>query len=113
MTLPMAAPKTCSALVSWKKKAVDVGSALVGKASRGAVVRLQLKVHDSVIRDVKFRALGDSAVANGFLAEMITGRSLEEAERLASAESKSSGAALVKQAIQVAVADYMKKHESA
>merc|ERR550525_455196 len=61
-----------------------VGTALVGKASCGDVIKLQVKVEDNVITDAKFKTFGcGSAIASSSLAtEMIIGKKINEAEQL-------------------------------
>merc|ERR1719251_790195 len=69
---------------SLNKNDVDVGTALVGKASCGDVIKLQVKVEEGVIKDAKFKTFGcGSAIASSSLAtEMIIGKPVDEAEKL-------------------------------
>merc|ERR1712032_1161758 len=59
----------------------NVGTALVGKAACGDVIKLQVKIEDGVIEDAKFKTFGcGSAIASSSLAtELIKGKSVEEA----------------------------------
>merc|ERR1719230_1564492 len=43
---------------SLDKKDKNVGTALVGKASCGDVIKLQVEVEDGVIKDAKFKTFG-------------------------------------------------------
>merc|ERR1719223_451812 len=69
---------------SLNKEDASVGTALVGKASCGDVIKLQVKVEDGVITDAKFKTFGcGSAIASSSLAtEMVIGRPVEEAAQL-------------------------------
>merc|ERR1719251_704041 len=69
---------------SLNKNDADVGTALVGKASCGDVIKLQVKVEDGVIKDAKFKTFGcGSAIASSSLAtEMIIGQHVDEAAKL-------------------------------
>lgn len=74
-------------------KSKNVGSAVVGKASCGDVIKLQIEVDDSTgkIKDAKFKTFGcGSAIASSSLVtEMIKGKSLNEAERITNKEISS------------------------
>merc|ERR1719446_537566 len=102
------------------KESVDVGTALVGKASCGDVIKLQVKVEDGVIKDAKFKTFGcGSAIASSSLAtEMIIGKPVDEAEKLKNTDISSHlklppvkihCSVLAEEAIQAAIADYKKK----
>merc|ERR1711970_933429 len=70
---------------SLDKTKSNVGTGLVGKASCGDVIKLQVEVgDDGVITDAKFKTFGcGSAIASSSLAtEMIIGKPIDEAERL-------------------------------
>jgi len=102
-----------------------VGTALVGKASCGDVIKLQVRVEDNVIKDAKFKTFGcGSAIASSSLAtEMIIGKNVNEAEQLKNTDISSHlklppvkihCSVLAEEAIQAAIADYrMKNSESA
>eukprot|EP00918_Siedleckia_nematoides_P072257 GHVU01157784.1.p1 GENE.GHVU01157784.1~~GHVU01157784.1.p1 ORF type:complete len:160 (-),score=37.06 GHVU01157784.1:46-525(-) len=66
---------------SLNKNDLNVGTAIVGKASCGDVIKLQVKVENDVIKDVKFKTFGcGSAIASSSLAtEYIKGMKLDEA----------------------------------
>lgn len=103
----------------------SVGTALVGKASCGDVIKLQVKVSkDGVIEDAKFKTFGcGSAIASSSLTtEMIIGKSVEDAQKLKNSDISSHlklppvkihCSVLAEEAIQAAIADYKKKQESA
>merc|ERR1719245_65808 len=97
-----------------------VGTALVGKASCGDVIKLQVKVKDGVIEDAKFKTFGcGSAIASSSLAtEMIIGKPIDEAAQLSNTDISSHlklppvkihCSVLAEEAIQAAIADYKKK----
>eukprot|EP00435_Cladocopium_sp_Y103_P064813 s419_g26.t1 len=68
---------------SLDKEDSNVGSALVGKASCGDVIKLQVKVSkDGVIEDAKFKTFGcGSAIASSsYATEMIIGQKVDEAQ---------------------------------
>eukprot|EP00405_Crypthecodinium_cohnii_P002478 CAMPEP_0194746714 /NCGR_PEP_ID=MMETSP0323_2-20130528/687_1 /TAXON_ID=2866 ORGANISM="Crypthecodinium cohnii, Strain Seligo" /NCGR_SAMPLE_ID=MMETSP0323_2 /ASSEMBLY_ACC=CAM_ASM_000346 /LENGTH=176 /DNA_ID=CAMNT_0039659401 /DNA_START=99 /DNA_END=629 /DNA_ORIENTATION=- len=102
-----------------------VGSALVGKASCGDVIKLQVKVDKhGIIEDAKFKTFGcGSAIASSSLAtEMIIGKPVEEASRLKNTDISSHlklppvkihCSVLAEEAIQSAIADYKHKHRTA
>ena len=62
----------------------DVGTALVGKASCGDVIKLQVQVRDGIVIDAKFKTFGcGAAIASSSLAtEMVIGKSVEMAATL-------------------------------
>mmetsp|Transcript_17171 Transcript_17171/g.36906 ORF Transcript_17171/g.36906 Transcript_17171/m.36906 type:complete len:159 (-) Transcript_17171:151-627(-) len=103
----------------------NVGSALVGKASCGDVIKLQLKVgKDGVIEDAKFKTFGcGSAIASSSLAtEMIIGKPVDEASLLKNTDISSHlklppvkihCSVLAEEAIQAAIADYKQKQAAA
>lgn len=104
-----------------KKK--NVGSALVGKASCGDVIKLQIEVAEDgkTIKDAKFKTFGcGSAIASSSLAtEMIIGQDLSEAEKLKNTDISSHlnlppikvhCSVLAEEAIQMAIEDYKKKN---
>merc|ERR1712038_769181 len=109
---------------SLNKNDADVGTALVGKASCGDVIKLQVKVEDGVIKDAKFKTFGcGSAIASSSLAtEMIIGRPIDEAESISNADISSHlklppvkihCSVLAEEAIQAAIADYKTKNVQA
>mmetsp|Transcript_67497 Transcript_67497/g.135561 ORF Transcript_67497/g.135561 Transcript_67497/m.135561 type:complete len:158 (-) Transcript_67497:202-675(-) len=105
---------------SMNKDEDGVGTALVGKASCGDVIKLQVKVEDGVIKDAKFKTFGcGSAIASSSLAtEMIIGKPVDEAAQLKNTDISSHlklppvkihCSVLAEEAIQAAIADYKKK----
>mmetsp|Transcript_18321 Transcript_18321/g.39129 ORF Transcript_18321/g.39129 Transcript_18321/m.39129 type:complete len:168 (+) Transcript_18321:114-617(+) len=110
---------------SLDKGDADVGSALVGKASCGDVIKLQVKVgKDGIIEDAKFKTFGcGSAIASSSLAtEMIIGKPVEEASQLKNTDISSHlklppvkihCSVLAEEAIQAAIADYKQKQSKA
>eukprot|EP00931_Biecheleriopsis_adriatica_P102856 TRINITY_DN77768_c0_g1_i1.p1 TRINITY_DN77768_c0_g1~~TRINITY_DN77768_c0_g1_i1.p1 ORF type:complete len:155 (+),score=42.31 TRINITY_DN77768_c0_g1_i1:85-549(+) len=106
------------------KKDASVGTALVGKASCGDVIKLQVKIKDGVIEDAKFKTFGcGSAIASSSLAtEMIIGQPIEEAAKLKNTDIsqhlklppvKIHCSVLAEEAVQAAIEDYKKKHAAA
>mmetsp|Transcript_96815 Transcript_96815/g.172260 ORF Transcript_96815/g.172260 Transcript_96815/m.172260 type:complete len:154 (+) Transcript_96815:66-527(+) len=103
------------------KKDQRVGTALVGKASCGDVIKLQVKVsEDGVIEDAKFKTFGcGSAIASSSLAtEMIIGQKIDEAAKIQNTDIsahlklppvKIHCSVLAEEAIQAAIADYQQK----
>eukprot|EP00929_Paragymnodinium_shiwhaense_P036991 TRINITY_DN19783_c0_g2_i1.p2 TRINITY_DN19783_c0_g2~~TRINITY_DN19783_c0_g2_i1.p2 ORF type:complete len:175 (-),score=53.79 TRINITY_DN19783_c0_g2_i1:218-742(-) len=99
----------------------NVGTALVGKASCGDVIKLQIKVgDDGVIQDAKFKTFGcGSAIASSSLAtEMIIGKPMEEAETIQNTDLSSflklppvkiHCSVLAEEAIKTAIEDYKTK----
>eukprot|EP00914_Ancora_sagittata_P023450 GHVO01046402.1.p1 GENE.GHVO01046402.1~~GHVO01046402.1.p1 ORF type:complete len:160 (+),score=22.06 GHVO01046402.1:181-660(+) len=66
---------------SLDKKDPNVGTAVVGKAACGDVIKLQVQVKNDIIQDVKFKTFGcGSAIASSsYASELIKGRTTEEA----------------------------------
>mmetsp|Transcript_52951 Transcript_52951/g.97970 ORF Transcript_52951/g.97970 Transcript_52951/m.97970 type:complete len:159 (-) Transcript_52951:172-648(-) len=109
---------------SLDKNESGVGTALVGKASCGDMIKLQLKVEDGVIKDAKFKTFGcASAIASSSLAtEMVKGKSLDYASSLKNTDISSElklppvkihCSVLAEEAIKSAIEDYKKKHPEA
>jgi nitrogen fixation NifU-like protein len=101
-----------------KKK--SVGSAIVGKASCGDVIKLSIEVKDGKIEDAKFKTFGcGSAIASSSLAtEMIIGRSVSDASAIKNSEIanhlslppvKVHCSVLAEEAIQAAIKNYQEK----
>lgn len=100
----------------------SVGTAVVGKAACGDVIRLQVRVEDDKIKDVKFKTFGcGSAIASSsYASEMITGMSLKDALAVKSTDVarhlslppvKLHCSLLAEDAIHRAIQDYKKKKE--
>mmetsp|Transcript_29171 Transcript_29171/g.47172 ORF Transcript_29171/g.47172 Transcript_29171/m.47172 type:complete len:155 (-) Transcript_29171:71-535(-) len=106
---------------SLDKEDSNVGSALVGKASCGDVIKLQVKVSkDGVIEDAKFKTFGcGSAIASSsYATEMIIGQNVDEASKIKNTDIsahlklppvKIHCSVLAEEAIQAAIADYKEK----
>jgi nitrogen fixation protein NifU and related proteins len=99
----------------------SVGTGMVGAPSCGDVMKLQIKVKDDIIEDVKFKTYGcGSAIASSsMVTEMIKGMSLEEAQAVKNSDIveelelppvKIHCSVLAESAIKAAIADYRKKH---
>lgn len=113
-------PRNVGKLDSTKK---SVGTALVGKASCGDVIKLQIDVgEDGKITDAKFKTFGcGSAIASSSLAtEMVIGKDVSEAAKLKNTDISSHlslppvkihCSVLAEEAIQAAIEDYKKKNE--
>merc|ERR1712031_73995 len=97
--------------------------ALVGKASCGDVIKLQVEVETGVIEDAKFKTFGcGSAIASSSLAtELIKGKTTEEAMGFKNTDIsghlklppvKIHCSLLAEEAIHAAVQDYEKKKEN-
>ena len=100
------------------------GTGTVGNAKCGDIMKMDIKVEDNVITDVKFKTFGcAAAIATSSMAtEMVKGKTVDEALELtnkAVAEAldglppvKMHCSLLAEQAIHAAVDDYKKKHLS-
>ena len=98
------------------------GTGTVGNAKCGDIMKMDIKVEDNVITDVKFKTFGCcAAIATSSMAtEMVKGQTVDEALSLtnkAVAEAldglppvKMHCSLLAEQAIHAAVEDYQKKH---
>lgn len=62
----------------------NVGTAVVGKAACGDVVKLQVNIKDGIIKDAKFKTFGcGSAIAStSYATELIIGKTTEEALKI-------------------------------
>merc|ERR1712032_139246 len=108
---------------SLDKQDAAVGTALVGKASCGDVIKLQVKVEDGIIKDAKFKTFGcGSAIASSSLAtEMIIGKPIDEATQLKNTDIsahlslppvKIHCSMLAEEAIKAAIDDYKNKQST-
>ena len=98
------------------------GTGTVGNAKCGDIMKMDIKVENGIIVDVKFKTFGCGAdIATSSMAtEMVKGKSIDEALQLtnkAVAEAldglppvKIHCSMLAEQAIHAAVEDYKKKH---
>ena len=101
------------------------GSGTVGNAKCGDIMKMDIKVEDGVITDVKFKTFGcGAAIATSSMAtEMVKGKTINEALQLtnqAVAEAldglppvKMHCSMLAEQAIHAAIDDYRKKNPNA
>ena len=101
------------------------GTGTVGNAKCGDIMKMDIKVENGIIVDVKFKTFGcGAAIATSSMAtEMVKGKSIDEALQLtnkAVAEAldglppvKMHCSMLAEQAIHAALEDYRKKHPEA
>ena len=101
------------------------GTGTVGNAKCGDIMKMDIKVENGVIVDVKFKTFGcGAAIATSSMAtEMVKGKTLEEALKLtnkAVAEAldglppvKMHCSVLAEEAIRAAIEDYRAKHPEA
>mmetsp|Transcript_35707 Transcript_35707/g.75742 ORF Transcript_35707/g.75742 Transcript_35707/m.75742 type:complete len:151 (+) Transcript_35707:77-529(+) len=105
---------------SMDKNDPDVGTALVGKAACGDVIKVQVRVEDGKVVDAKFKTFGcASAIASSSLAtEMIKGMTADEARQIKNTDISSylklppvkiHCSLLAEEAIHAALDDYQKK----
>ncbi|KAI5132932.1 iron-sulfur cluster assembly enzyme ISCU, mitochondrial [Nematocida ausubeli] len=105
---------------TFAKTVAGVGTGLVGAPACGDVMRLQIKVKDDIIEDVKIKTFGcGSAIASSSLAsEMIKGKSIYDAMNIKNTEIakelslppvKLHCSLLAEEAIKAAVEDYISK----
>ncbi|MDO4482936.1 MAG: Fe-S cluster assembly scaffold protein NifU [Clostridia bacterium] len=98
------------------------GSGTVGNPKCGDIMRMDIKVENNIIVDVKFKTFGcGAAIATSSMAtELVKGKTIEEALQLtnkAVAEAldglppvKMHCSMLAEEAIHAAIEDYQKKH---
>lgn len=69
---------------SFDKDEKNIGTSIVGKASCGDVIKLQLKIENNIIKDARFKAFGcGSAIASSsFATELIKGKTCDEALKI-------------------------------
>jgi nitrogen fixation NifU-like protein len=106
---------------SLDKNDPKVGTAIVGKASCGDMIKLQIKVEDDgTISDAKFKTFGcGSAIASSSLVtEMLRGKTIEDAGQIKNTDISSylklppvklHCSLLAEEAVQAALDDYQKK----
>lgn len=108
---------------SLDKTDIEVGTGLVGAPACGDVMKLQIKVKDDIIEDVKFKTFGcGTAIASSSLAsEWVKGKTIQEAleikntdivEHLALPPVKIHCSVLAEDAIRSAIKDYQEKQKS-
>ena len=107
---------------SFKKEEEGVGTGIVGAPECGDVMKLQIKVENDTIVDVKFKTFGcGSAIASSSLAtEWLKGKTVNEAGQIKNTEIvqelnlppvKIHCSVLAEDAIKAALNDYKKKAE--
>mmetsp|Transcript_47609 Transcript_47609/g.116729 ORF Transcript_47609/g.116729 Transcript_47609/m.116729 type:complete len:112 (+) Transcript_47609:181-516(+) len=98
----------------------NVGSALVGKAACGDVIKVHVRVEDGKVVDARFKTFGcGSAIASSsYATEIIKGKSAEEARQIKNTDISSylklppvkvHCSLLAEEAIHAALDDYQKK----
>jgi len=108
---------------SLDKNKKTVGTGLVGAPACGDVMKLQIEVEEGIIKDAKFKTFGcGSAIASSsFVTELLTGKSLQDAEKIKNSEIASELAlppvkihcsVLAEDAIKAAITDYQSKNDS-
>ncbi|MCG3777912.1 MAG: Iron-sulfur cluster assembly scaffold protein IscU [Nitrospira sp.] len=104
---------------SFKKDEEGVGTGMVGAPECGDVMKLQIKVHNDMIVDAKFKTFGcGSAIASSSLAtEWLKGKTIQEAQKIKNTDIvqelnlppvKIHCSVLAEDAIKAALADYQK-----
>ena len=104
---------------SFKKEEEGIGTGIVGAPECGDVMKLQIKVHNEMIVDAKFKTFGcGSAIASSSLAtEWLKVKSVEEAAQIKNTDIvqelnlppvKIHCSVLAEDAIKAALADYKK-----
>ena len=99
----------------------SVGTAIVGKASCGDVIKLQVKIKNDIIEDVKFKTFGcGSAIAStSYATQLIKGKSFEDALKIKNTDIakelnlppvKIHCSLLAEDAIKHSINDYKKKN---
>ncbi|EEA05707.1 FeS cluster assembly scaffold IscU domain-containing protein, putative [Cryptosporidium muris RN66] len=113
-------PRNVGTLPSDKK---NVGTAVVGKAACGDVVKLQVSIEDGVIRDAKFKTFGcGSAIASSsYVTELIKGKTPEDALKIKNTDIanylnlppvKLHCSLLAEDAVHLAIKDYQSKQST-
>ena len=113
-------PRNVGSLDKSKK---TVGTGLVGAPACGDVMKLQIEVEEGIIKDAKFKTFGcGSAIASSsFVTELLTGKSLEDAEKIKNSEIATELAlppvkihcsVLAEDAIKAAITDYQSKNNN-
>jgi len=98
----------------------SVGTGLVGAPACGDVMKLQIKVSDGVIEDVKFKTFGcgSAIAASSFVTEWLKGLTIDEAMRVDNGKIvkelslppvKVHCSVLAEDAVKAAIEDYKKK----
>ena len=107
---------------SLNKNDTNVGSALVGKAACGDVIKLDIKVDENnIITDSKFKTFGCAAAiaSSSVITELIKGRHVNEADKIKNTDISSylklppvkiHCSILAEEAMKEAINDYKKKN---
>ena len=107
---------------SFAKDEQYVGTGMVGAPACGDVMKLQIKVHDGIITDARFKTYGcGSAIASSSLVtEWVKGKTLDAATKITNSEIaeelalppvKIHCSILAEDAIKAAVNDYKQKYD--
>lgn len=105
---------------SFDKDDPNVGTAIVGKAACGDVIKFQVKIKDGVIQDACFKTFGcGSAIASSsYVTELVKGKTCQEAiaikntdisEKLNLPPVKVHCSLLAEDAVKHAIKDYYRK----
>lgn len=106
---------------SFLKHTKNIGTGMVGAPACGDLMKLQIKVNNGIIEDVKFKTYGcGSAIASSSLAtELIKGKTLDDATTITNKEIayhlrlppvKLHCSMLAEDAIKEAIKDYREKN---
>ncbi|MBC8429125.1 MAG: Fe-S cluster assembly scaffold IscU [Candidatus Endolissoclinum sp.] len=98
-----------------------VGTGMVGAPSCGDVMKLQIKVKDDIIEDVKFKTYGcgSAIAASSMVTTVLIGKTLDEAKKIKNTEIveelelppvKIHCSVLAEDAIKSAIKDYQSKN---
>lgn len=101
----------------------NVGTGMVGAPACGDVMKLQIKVKDDIIEDVKFKTYGcgSAIAASSMVTTVLIGKTLDEAkkikntdivEQLALPPVKIHCSVLAEDSIKAAIADYKAKRDA-
>ena len=106
---------------SFAKDEPNVGTGIVGAPECGDVMKLQIKVEDSIITDAKFKTFscGSAIASSSLVTEWVKGMSVDKAMELKNSQIaeelnlppvKIHCSVLAEDAIKAAIEDYKKKH---
>ena len=101
-------------------KDADVGTGMVGAPACGDVMKLQIKVKDDIIEDVKFKTYGcgSAIAASSMVTTVLIGKTLDEAKEIKNTDIveqlelppvKIHCSVLAEDSIKAAIADYKAK----
>eukprot|EP00916_Digyalum_oweni_P006773 GHVL01011602.1.p1 GENE.GHVL01011602.1~~GHVL01011602.1.p1 ORF type:complete len:163 (-),score=37.00 GHVL01011602.1:407-895(-) len=108
---------------SLSKNDPNVGTATVGKASCGDVIKMQVEIQNGVVTDAKFKTFGcASAIASSsYATELVKGKKTDEAMSIKNTDISSHlslppvkihCSLLAEDAIRAAITDWKKRNES-